>query len=81
MTEAQALQWMHLLNCLIIALVVTAVYCIGLIISRAVKLVKGWERREREFMNSVYFKLKTKEWKQIRADLSSDVPIRRSNVD
>lgn len=70
--------WMHLLNYTIIVLVVSILYCIGLIIFRAVKLTKNLERREREFLNGAYFQLKLKEH---NANLSSDIPIRYDDVD
>lgn len=72
---------MHLINYSIIVLLTTIVYCIGLIIYRAVKMVKRMSAREQEFMNSVYFKLKTKEWKKINGKISSDLALKKHDDD
>ena len=65
--------WMYLINHGIIVLLCTIFYCIALIIYRAVKMVKRMTVREQEFMDSVYFKFKTKQWKKINANIPSDV--------
>jgi len=64
---------MHLINYSVIVLIVTIIYCVGLIIFRAYNITKNISCREHEFMNSVYFKLKIEEQEKINAKVHNNL--------
>lgn len=55
MSPEAAMQWLDFINCLLIAIVVTIVYCVVLVVHRLRKINKDLERREQEFWNSPWF--------------------------
>jgi D-alanyl-lipoteichoic acid acyltransferase DltB (MBOAT superfamily) len=68
---------MHLINYSVIVLIVTIIYCIGLIIFRTYNIAKSISCREHEFMNSVYFKLKIEEREKINAKIHNNLELEK----
>jgi len=69
----------NLLNYIIVVCFATIIFSPIYAFLRAHRIVKKINKREQEFMNSVYFKLKTKEWEKLNAAVPNNLQLKDSD--